>query len=76
MDKTGSREVNSFLLVIPGDTQTVFVGDKVFLGVGSEITTKEAWAALVPSTTANLVVVKHVDHKYWNGQLIHTEAGG
>ena len=76
VDKTGSREVNSFLLVIPGDTQAVFVKDKVLLGVGSEITTKEAWAALIPTTTLNLVVVKHADPKYWNGQLVHTEAGG
>ena len=76
VDKTGSREVNSFLLVIPGDTQAVFAGDKVLLGVGSEITTKEAWAALIPTTTLHLVVVKHADPKYWNGQLVHTEAGG
>ena len=76
VDKTGSREVNSFLLVIPGGTQAVFVGDKVMLGTGPEVVTQKDWAALVPSATANLVVVKYVDPKYWNGQLVHTEAGG
>lgn len=75
-DKTGSRESNSFLLVIPCDTQPVFVEDKVLLGEGPEVTTREAWAALIPSKTPNLVVVKYVDPKYWNGKLVHVEAGG
>lgn len=76
VDKTGSREVNSFLLVIPGDSRMVFVGDKVLLGEGPEVTTREAWAALIPSTTPNLVVVKYADPKYWGTQFVHVEAGG
>lgn len=75
-DKTGSRESNSFLLVIPCDSQPVFVEDKVLLGEGPEVTTREAWAALIPSKTPNLVVVKYVDPKYWSGKLVHVEAGG
>lgn len=76
VDKTGSKESNSFLLVIPGDSQMVFVGDRVLLGEGPEITTKEAWAAFIPSTTPGLVVVKYVDPKYWGTQMVHVEAGG
>ena len=34
VDKTGSKEANSFLLVIPCSEQGVFVGDKVLLGSG------------------------------------------
>lgn len=75
-DKTGSKESNSFLLVIPGDTQAVFVGDKVMLGEGPEIIAREDWAAFVPVKVPGLVVVNYVDPKYWNGQLVHTEAGG
>ena len=75
-DKTGSRESNSFLLVIPCDSQPVFVEDKVLLGEGPEVTTREAWAALVPSTTPGLVIVKYVDPKYWKGRMVHLEAGG
>lgn len=75
-DKTGSREANSFLLVIPGDTQTVFVGDKVLLGQGPVITTAKEWAALVPVKVPGLVVVDYVDVKYWRGKIVHTEAGG
>lgn len=76
VDKTGSRESNTFLLVIPCDTQAVFTGDKVLIGVGKEITTREEWAALIPATTPGLVVVKYVDPKYWGTQIVHVEAGG
>lgn len=76
VDKTGSKESNSFLLVLPGAVQSVFVGDKVLLGRGPEITSREEWAAFVPAKVSGLVVVDYVDPKYWNGQLVHTEAGG
>ena len=76
VDKTGSKEANSFLLVIPGAAQTVFVGDKVLLGEGPEITDRAAWAAFIPSKVTGLVVVGYADPKYWNGTMVHTEAGG
>ena len=76
VDKTGSKEANSFLLVIPGSSQAVFVGDKVLLGEGQEIATREEWANFIPSKVRNLVVVDYVDPKYWNGEIVHTEAGG
>ena len=75
-DKTGSSEANSFLLVIPGEEQAIFVGDKVLLGEGPEIATREAWAQLIPAKVPGLVVVKYADPKYWNEKLVHTEAGG
>ncbi len=76
VDKTGSKESNSFLLVLPGAAQAVFVGDKVLLGEGPEVATREAWADLIPAKVPGLVVVSYVDPKYWNGKLVHTEAGG
>lgn len=76
VDKTGSKEANSFLLVIPGGTQTVFVGDKVILGEGPEIATRDAWATFIPSKVTGLVVVSYADAKCWNGKIVHTEAGG
>lgn len=76
VDKTGSKEANSFLLVIPGDSQAVFVGDKVLLGDGPEIDSREAWAAFIPSKVPGLVVVSYADPKYWDGKIVHTEAGG
>lgn len=76
MDKTGSSEANGFLLVIPGSVVPVAVGDKVILGEGPEVATREAWAAFIPSKVPGLVVVKYVDQKYWRGNVVHTEAGG
>lgn len=76
VDETGSKEANSFLLVIPGDTQTVFAGDKVYEGIGPEITDSKTWAAFIPSRVPQLVTVSYADPKLWNGQIVHTEAGG
>lgn len=76
VDKTGSREANSFLLIIPGSEVPVAVGDKVIHGEGPEVSTREAWAAFIPAKVPGLVVVKYVDPKYWHGALVHTEAGG
>lgn len=76
VDKTGSKESNSFLLVIPGESQMVFVGDKVILGEGPEVSTREEWAAFIPTKVPGLVVVSYVDPKYWGTQMVHMEAGG
>ena len=76
VDKTGSSEANSFLLVIPGQTVPVAVGDKVLLGEGPEVSSREEWAALIPVKVPDLVVVRYVDPKYWHGCVVHTEAGG
>ncbi len=76
VDKTGKSESSSFLLVIPGSTQTVYPNDKVLLGEGPEIADRTAWAAFNPKEVPGLVVVKYADPKYWSGKLVHTEAGG
>lgn len=76
IDKTGSREANTFLLVIPGSQQTVFVDDKVYDGIGPEIKTAEQWRDFVPVKVPGLVVVKYVDCKKWGDTVVHTEAGG
>ena len=76
VDKTGSKEVNSFLLVIPGSEVPVTVGDKVMMGEGPEVSDREGWGNLIPSKVPGLVVVKYVDPKYWSGSVVHTEAGG
>ena len=73
---TGNRESNRFLLIIPGETVAVSVGDKVMMGEGPVVSTREEWAKLIPATTPGLVVVQYVDPKYWNGRVVHTEAGG
>ena len=44
VDKLGATEATSFLLIIPGNTQAVFTGDKVLLGEGPEEIRLDAWA--------------------------------
>jgi hypothetical protein len=75
VNKTGSKEENSFLLVIKGNAD-LKPKDKVLLGVGADITTREEWAKFIPSTQANLVVIDSVDPKYYNGKIVHVEAVG
>lgn len=72
INKTGSTETNSFLLVVPGAV-SLTVGDKVLLGTGPLTIT---WASYIPVSVPGLVVVKYVDPKYWNGVQCHVEAGG
>ena len=76
VDKTGSREASSFLLVLPGSTVSVSVGDKVVHGEGPECRNREDWAALIPAKVPGLVVVQYVDVKRWAGEIVHTDAGG
>lgn len=76
VSKTGSREVNSFLLVIPCGEVFVAPGDKVLEGVGPELQGREAWAGFIPSRVPGLAVIRYVDPKYWRGCLVHVEAGG
>lgn len=75
VDSAGSKEVNSFLLVIPGAAQAVFVGDKVYDGTGPEVTPEE-WATFIPSRVPGVLVVSSADPKKWEGKIVHTEAGG
>jgi hypothetical protein len=75
VDRTGRKEANSFLLVIPGSKQAVYAADKVFEGEVPEISAQE-WSAFNPKEVPQLVVVSYADPKYYNGALIHTEAGG
>ena len=76
VDKTGSRETNGSLIVVPGSAQPFKVGDKVLMGKGPDIADRAAWSAFIPSKVPGLVIVKDVDPKYYMGVLVHWEAGG
>ena len=76
VDKTGSHEANGSLIVVPGAPQPFNVGDKVYAGVGPDIADRAAWSSFIPAKVPGLVVVKYVDPKYYQGVLVHWEAGG
>lgn len=75
VEKTGSKEASGFLLVIPGERQSVYPGDKILRGEGPEIKPEE-YAQFIPSKVDGLVVAEYADTKYWAGKIVHTEAGG
>lgn len=76
VNKTGSVDSGSFLLVIPGSEADVRVGDKVMLGEGPEVATAKEWRGFIPAKVPGLVVVSYVDQKYFHGKMVHVEAGG
>lgn len=79
VDKTGSKDASSFLLVVPADRLPaggILPLDKVIAGTGPEVADRAAWSAFIPASVPGLVVVKYVDPKYWSGKLTHVEAGG
>lgn len=72
VDKTGSAETNSFLLILPPE-YSAFVGDKIYFGEGEETVD---WLQFVPAKVQGLVVARFIDPKYYAGKLHHTEVGG
>lgn len=74
VDKAGCRRETKCLLIIPGDRQPVLAGDRVFDGVGPEVTLQN-WAAFIPVRVAGLAEISYVQPYYWEGALCHVEAG-
>ena len=80
VDRIGSSEEDTFLLVIPGSTKACGVGDKVLLGAGEQPGQQDDhaafWRSLIPAKVDNLGVVRKVFLGYWRGEIVHTEARG
>lgn len=70
----GKYDARLFLLVMPGKTQRVFVGDRIYDGIGPQPEDID-WAAFVPAAVDGLSQVAYVAPWYWDGQLSHIEAG-
>ena len=64
---------NNFFLVVPGDRQRVFVGDRIFPGVGPWVTD---WDRFIPSQVPQLLIVTQAVAYYVDGEHHHTEAAG
>ena len=73
-DKDGPWQERNFLLIQPGQQQLVFPGDKVFEGIGPEITLKD-WESFLPSALPGLGEVNYASVYHWEGKFCHTEAG-
>ena len=73
-DLYGTRQDTHFLLIMPGQLQRVFVGDRIFDGVGPEITAAD-WPTFLPVTVPGLGEVSYVRPIWWGDQITHVEAG-
>lgn len=74
VSELGRRQETTFLLIMPGETQRVFPGDRVFDGIGPEISA-EQWTEFLPVTVSGLAEVAYAAPFLWNGKLCHVEAG-
>ncbi len=68
-DEDGIWQEREFLLIQPGAEQLIFPGDKVFEGIGPEITLED-WESFAPDA-----VVDYTKVYRWEGKFCHTEAG-
>lgn len=62
-----------FLLIQPGEKE-IYPGDKIFDGVGPEVTA-DMWEEFSPAAVPGLSVAAYATPWYWAGRLCHTEAG-
>ena len=73
-DAAGKQKDRSFLLIQPGKEQLVFPGDRIFDGIGPEIT-GEQWDTFLPVNVNGLVEAAYATAFRWQGSFCHTEAG-
>ena len=68
---TGKSRLKKFLLIIPGDFP-LQTGDRIFAGIGPEVTD---WETFLPAAVEELYEISFVKPCYWDGELVHWEAG-
>ena len=73
-DGLGNRLERKFLLILPGAPQRVFPGDRIYPGVGPEITPAQ-WSSFLPVNVPGLMQAEYAKPWYVDGKLVHTEAG-
>ena len=73
-DKLGLWKQTRFLLIMPGECQRVFPGDRVMRGIGPQIT-REQWKSFLPAAVPGLGEAAYAAPFYVDGKLSHVEAG-
>ena len=68
------RRSRKFLLVIPGEKQKVYAGDRIYDGVGPRAE-DVFWDSFVPAGVEGLSQAEWVRPWYYGGRICHTEAG-
>lgn len=73
-DVLGRRQERRFLLIVPGPCQRVFVGDRIYDGVGPEVE-DILWEDFIPVLVPGLSEAAYVKASWWGGEVCHMEAG-
>lgn len=73
-DREGHGQEVKFLLILPGEDVSLSPGDRVYDGIGPEVTA-EGWSRFIPALVPKLGQIAYVKPYYWQGVLSHTEAG-
>ena len=73
-DRQGLQRDTLCFLVMPGQIQRIFPGDRVYEGIGPQVSLVE-WENFLPQTVPGLAVLSYVKPWYWDGRLCHVEAG-
>ena len=71
-DVNGTHVERKFLLIMPGEDQRVFAGDRIYDGVGPK---DVDWPRFLPELVPGLSQVEYVRPWYWGGGICHVEAG-
>ena len=71
----GTRKERKFLLIVPGNPQTLFPGSRVFDGIGPEVGL-EQWDRFIPVNVPGLMEASYAKAYSWGGSTCHVEAGG
>lgn len=74
-DVPGRQHTVKLSLILPGETVQLLPGDRVYAGVGPEVTA-DRWPGFVPVLVPGLGELKYVKPCFWNGRQCHVEAGG
>lgn len=74
VDAEGVRLDRKFLLILPGDTQGVFPGDRIYDGEGPEVSLGQ-WAEFLPVLVPGLSEAAYAICHSFDGRICHTEAG-
>lgn len=71
-EETGNRWERTFLLIVPGQAQAVFAGDRIYPGIGPE---EIRWNSFLPVNTPGLSEADYARLCFWDAVPCHTEAG-
>lgn len=73
-DVMGIRRQRLCLLILPADAADIQIGDRVYDGIGPQISAA-GWYTFLPVTVEGLSEINYVSPCYWEGTLCHIEAG-